>query len=223
VLSWIPLVYMLAVMAYAGFLDVRSREIPPRYWFVVLVLGLPITIIANGGDLRILLLYQLLSLIVVIPSYLMYRACMLGGADVLAFLTIAILTPLAPGSIIPLLYLAVLYATIPAIAYHLYSASLACKGLSPRCMFKFKFMIKVRSILEDPRFKWWLVEVKGGCNIEEDPRMLALKAGQGDPEAYVVASPGHPYVAHLTIGYLLAMVIGDKPVIGLVLALAQFL
>ena len=222
-LSWIPLIYVLAVLAYAGFLDVRLREIPPGYWFIAIVVGLPITLAVNIGDLRVLLLYQLLSLIVVVPSYVMYRACMLGGADVLAFLTVAVLAPLAPGGIIPLLYLAVLYATIPAIAYHVYSASLACKGLSLRCMLNVKFKVKAKAIVEDPRFKWWLVEARGECNVEEDPRVLALKVSRGDLEAHVIASPGHPYVAHLAIGYLIALIIGDKIILKLLSTLVQLL
>jgi len=86
-------------------------------------------------------------------------------------------------------------------------------------MFRFKFKIKARWVIEDPRFKWWLVDIKGGCSIEEDPRTLALKVSQGDLEAYIIASPGHPYIAHLTIGYLIAIVIGDKPLLYLILTL----
>ncbi len=222
-LSWLPAVYTLVVLVLAGFLDVRSREVPPRYWLVAIAVGLPVTIVVNSGDLGTLIAYQLLSLVVVVPSYLMYRACMLGGADVLAFLAIALLAPLRHGSLIPLLYLAVLYATIPAIAYHVYSATIACNGFNVRCVARMKFKVKARHIAEDPRFKWWLVDVKGECAIEGDPRALALKASQGDLEAYVTATPGHPYVAHLAVGYLIALAIGDKPILELALLLFKLL
>jgi Flp pilus assembly protein protease CpaA len=220
-LEWTPAVYTLLVLAIAGALDVRSREIPPWYWLVAVAVGLPITVAVYRGDLGVLIAYQVLSLVVVIPSYIMYRYCMLGGADVLAFLVIAILSPVRPGSIIPLLYLAVLYAVAPAIAYHLYSAWIACNGFKVGCMSRMKFKVKVRTIVEDPRFKWWLVDVKGECSVEGDPRALALKAGQGDLDAYIDATPGHPYVAHLAIGYLVAIAIGDKPILELVTALAK--
>lgn len=212
-IEWAPVVYTLLILLYAALLDVKSREIPPRYWLLVVPLGLPLTLIAYRDSITVLLVYQALSLAVIAVTYVMYRACMIGGADVLAFLAIAILAPRLPDGIIPSLYLSILYASIPGFAYQLYSAILACQGFKIPCVLGLKFKVKARLILEDQRFKWWLVESRGDCSIESDPRELALKASNGNLEAYIVASPGHPYIAHLTIGYMLSMILGDKPLL----------
>lgn len=220
-IEWIPHAYNLVILGLAGLLDVRSREVDPRFWLLAIALGLPVTLWVNVENLRVLVVYQLLSLVVVIVAYAMYRTCMIGGADVLAFLTITLIAPLIPGSLVPTLYLAILYATIPGVAYQLYSAYLACGGLKLGCMMRFRFKVKARLIVEDPRFRWWLVEGGGECSIEGDPKQLAVKASGGNLESYITASPGHPYVAHLAVGYAIALILGDKPIVNLILELAQ--
>jgi len=222
-IEWLPPVYTLLVLGYAALLDVKSREVPPVYWALAIAVGLPISLAAYRGELAYTLVYHLSSLAVVLLAYAMYRLCLIGGADVLAFLTLSILAPRLPGSLVPALYLAILYSAIPGLAYHVYSAILACGGLRLGCIVRHKFSVKARLIVEDPRFRWWLVEGGGGCSIEGDPRQLALRASGGDLESYITASPGHPYIAHLAVGYALALLVGDEPLIRLALAIAQLL
>ncbi|MDM7274581.1 MAG: hypothetical protein P3X22_000425 [Thermoprotei archaeon] len=204
----------MVVLGYAALLDVRFREVTPRYWVLAGVPGalVSVPIYVLGYDFRVLAVYYLASIIVVAVVYVMYRFCMMGGADVLALALISVLAPIRPGSFMPFIYLAVLYSVIPGLAYQVYSGFKVCGSLDFKCAARLKYRVKAGRLLGDEGFKWWLVDVEGGCSIDEDLRSAVAKASKGDPEAYVVASPGHPYVAHLAIGYAIALVLGDLPI-----------
>ncbi|MFN4046296.1 MAG: prepilin peptidase, partial [Acidilobaceae archaeon] len=158
VLEWVPAVYVLAALSYAALLDFRFREVPPRYWVLVGVPGALVSIPINvlGYDFKVLAVYYLVSLIVVAVVYFMYRFCMMGGADVLALALISVLTPIRPGSFMPLIYLTILYSVIPALAYQVYSGFKACGSLDFKCAARLKYRVKAGRLLSDEGFKWWL-------------------------------------------------------------------
>ncbi len=213
-MEWVPAVYALAVLGYAALLDVRFREVPPRYWVLTGVPGALISVPIHllSYDFKVLAVYYLASIIVVAIVYVMYRFCMIGGADVLALTLISVLAPIRPGSFIPFIYLVILYSAMPALAYQAYSGFKICGSLDIKCVARLKYRVKAGKLLGGEEFKWWLVDVEDGCSIDEDLKSAIAKASKGDPEAYILASPGHPYVAHLAIGYAIALALGDLPV-----------
>jgi len=220
-LKLIPLLYATIALAYTGFLDFKSREVDPKLWLIFLVPGIPISILFNYylGDTILSLLSLTLSIPIVALTYIMYRLCMIGGADVLALAFISIIAPYTPGSILPTLYATILYSITPALFYQLYSNMKVCRVTSIKCMLSLKHSIEAERLLKDPSFKWWLIDYSGGCSIDEDKETIIAKASGGNLKTILQASPGHPYVAHLSIGLILAIILRDYPIKILIEAL----
>lgn len=206
---------VLLLLAGAGLLDVRSREIPPLYWVIAGLAALPVAVYvyAERYSLHLVLSHMLISSSVALFMFVLYKRCIIGGADVLAVVFLTICSPVIPNSMIPAPLLAVSYSILPAIAYHVYSARLVCSSLS--CFFKLSFDIPAGRLMSDPRLRWWIVESDDEIACAEiDAPEAASIASDGDPTVVLSATPGHPYVAHIAVGYALALLIGDLPIVA---------
>lgn len=215
-LPWtVPAVYVAATLAVAGALDVRTREIPPLYWYFSCKVGALMGALAlylGPGTLGALL-YLAASLLALASALMLYRLCMMGGADVGAVALIALALPYHPASVLPPVVASILYALAPSLAYAAYSSYRAC-GASARCIARSRHMIPAGWIVKNPGFYWWFPAGEG-CSLDVEPQEEAARLSGGDMEGLVEASPGHPYVAFIGLGYLAYLVLGDKPLIAL--------
>ncbi|MEM1873385.1 MAG: hypothetical protein QXS85_01595 [Acidilobaceae archaeon] len=205
-------------------MDVKAREVPPLYWALAIAIATPITLysytILNIG-LAVIAVNVLLSLSLTLLVYVLYRECVMGGADVLALLFLSLSSPVFPDSFMPGPFLAVLYAVVPVLVYHIYSVRLVCRDI--RCLLRLEFEIPAWRLMEDSRLRWWIV-LSGSeeyCEVEEDAPQAAARISGGNPNAILRATPGHPYIAHLAVGYTMACIIGDYPLEALIAALVE--
>ncbi|MCX8165565.1 MAG: A24 family peptidase [Acidilobaceae archaeon] len=204
----VALAYVTLVMLYAGISDIRTREVDPRLWLAASIPGAPLALLTALSDSLTYILSMLLSLLVVAVAYVLYRFCIMGGADVLAMLFVAVMSPV--GTIFPSLYLAVIYSAAPSVLAQVYYNYRFCRSLSLGCIFATSHEVEVKRLLEDPALRWW--GVSGESCREEDPREILMRVSGGDLAAKVRVSPGHPYIAYLAIGLLLVLLIGDMPI-----------
>lgn len=196
---------VLLVMMIAAIQDVRKREVEPVLWLVAIPLGAAITLSQMSQERVIYLLFSLLPAAV---SFVLYKRCMIGGADVLALLFIAIAAPWDRDLLVPPVYMIVLYSIVPSLAYQLYSNLLVCGG-SASCLLSQSHEVEAGRLLRDQRLRWWIPE--GEACSEEDPREVIARLSDGDESRRIKVMPGHPYVAHLAIGALLTLIFGDLP------------
>lgn len=195
----------LVTLIVAAIQDIKKREVSPTIWLVATPVAAALTLI----DTNILeLAYLLASLLPAFVAFVLYRLCMIGGADVIALLFLAVAVPQGDGLLLPPTYLTITYSLLPAVAYQLYSNSLICRG-GVACMLSQSHEVEVERLMNDERFRWWIPE--GEACSEEDPREIIARAAGGDGGKLVRVSPGHPYVAHLAVGYILTILIGDLP------------
>ncbi|MEN3000124.1 MAG: A24 family peptidase [Acidilobaceae archaeon] len=205
----IALAYVTLVMIFAGISDIRTREVDPRLWLLAGIPGAPLALLTAVSEPFMYFLSLLLSLLVVAAAYVLYRLCIIGGGDVLAMLFIAVISPI--GTIIPSLFLAVLYSSVPSVLAQVYYNYRFCRSLKLSCLMAGSHEVEARRLLEDPALRWWGVREEF-CS-EEDPHDIIMRISGGDLSAKVRASPGHPYVAHLAVGLLLTLLIRDMPIL----------
>ncbi len=203
--------YFVSVLVIAGLSDLRHREVEPLLWAVALPAAPGLAaygLYSRGLTLEEAALLAGASLVPAVAAALLYRLCMLGGADAaaLAFAGLAGLG-LPSWSIIPPGILAVLYS-IPAAAALLASEAVLA-GCFSRCR---------ASAVEVARShrRMWLVfpsPASEGCGLAGDPPTLASQGGTGRVAI--------PLVAALALGGIAAAVLGDGPILSLLLRAAQ--
>lgn len=208
-LSSLVLLYATLVMGYAAIEDVKRREVDTKVWILATLAGAPFSALAALADVWKHMLFLLSSLLLVTLAYALYRLCLIGGADVLAMAFIALIAP-AGHLLLPPLFLAVLYSPLSVLAYQLYSNYLFCGSLEPRCLLAFSHKVEARRLIEDPRLRWWVVS--GEACKEESQEDIVLRASGGELSLQLEASPGHPYVAHLAVGMIATLLLGDLPI-----------
>ncbi|MEB3860611.1 MAG: hypothetical protein GSR84_00135 [Desulfurococcales archaeon] len=217
-MDYLPAVVAVVVMGVAGILDLLYREIEPLYWFYATLLGGLAYLKTHGGLLgqaEPILLGLALAPALVMAG--LYAAGLMGGADVLAMVFLSLAYPLAPGSLLPVPVLAILYASPLSVAHRIWMLCRVVRG--PRCLVSGRIRVPGYRLLSDPRLRWWLVSDKraGGLDVGGETWEIVAKLGPREP---VEATPGLPYVTHLAAGTILAVILGDDPVLGLVELLA---
>ncbi|MEM4893364.1 MAG: prepilin peptidase [Acidilobaceae archaeon] len=202
-------------------MDLRSRETPPFLWALATIISMPLAFYSYRTlslSFVQIVISIMLSLSVTLVVYVLYKKCMMGGADVLALLFLSLCSPVLPDSIVPAPFLTIIYASIPGFIYHVYSVKLVCKDLS--CFLKHRFEVPAKRLAEDPRLRWWMiVDGESSCVIDVDTPTLAASLARENPERLVKATPGHPYVTHLAIGYAIACAIKDFPILALLVTI----
>ncbi len=203
--------YFIMVLGLAGLSDLRHREVEPLLWAVALPAAPGLAaygLYSKGLPMETAVLLAAASLAPSIAAALLYRLCMLGGADAaaLAFAGLAGLG-LPNWSFIPPGILAVLYS-IPAAA-----ALLASEALLAGCLAG--CMASAAEVARSHR-RMWLVfphPASEDCGLSGDPPTLA---SQGERGRVAI-----PLVAALALGGLAAAVLGDGPILSLLTRLAQ--
>lgn len=209
--------YVGLVLLIAGVLDAVYREVEPLYWYIATKAGILVSIavagygasLYGGGYYYLLLVYTLLSLIPVAVVGVLYKLCMIGGADVGAIAFIALSMPVVEWSLLPPVYLILLYTLVPLIAYNIYVSLRHCRGLRAGCL-KGSIDVDRDSLLSSKEYRWWMPEVEG-CSIEGYKDELVFRY-HGGSSGTVKASPGNPYVAFIAIAYLIFLLLGDYPI-----------
>lgn len=199
------------VMTVAGLLDLLYREMEPLYWFYATLIGGLLYLSEYHWLLaRADLILVGLALVPVGLMLALYMAGVMGGADVMAMLFLSLAYPLAPDALLPIPVLTILYASIPSLAHRVWMASRVCG--KPRCLLAGKVRVEAWRLLRDPRLRWWLVSDKrlGGLDVGAEIWEVVAKLG---PKELVEVSPGLPYVAHLAVGFITALILGDRPVL----------
>ncbi|MEB3774627.1 MAG: hypothetical protein GSR86_06870 [Desulfurococcales archaeon] len=211
-------VFTLAVLGVAGVIDLYYRDIEPLYWIYSIPAGAIIYINSMGSVLEdspwILLV---LALVPAVLTLILYMAGVMGGADFMALLFLGASYPLSSSSILPIPLQAVLYAGVFSAVHRIYVSARVC-GF--RCIFRGRYRITIHELLTDPRFRWWIVATTpGGGDVGADPLETVLRLARSGVEV-LEASPGIPYVFHIFLGTLTAMIVGDEPFRALVSLLA---
>ena len=111
-------------LLYASYLDVKTREIPPKLWLVSSMLAIPATIyeayvFATHGFLDYVILSIVSSAVIVAALAAMMMKSLIGGADVLALAFLTVDMPWYPFSLgakafVPIPLLTLFYATVIA-------------------------------------------------------------------------------------------------------------
>ena len=111
-------------LLYASYLDVKTREIPPKLWLVASILAAPATayeayVFATHGFLDYVILSIISSAAIVAVLAVMMMKSLIGGADVLALAFLTVDMPWYPFSLgakafVPVPLLTLFYATIVA-------------------------------------------------------------------------------------------------------------
>ena len=209
-------VYVLIVLVIAGLLDVVYREIEPLYWYIASKAGALLVLaeasygasLYGGEYYYMVMVYLLLSLVPVIVVLALYRLCMIGGADVGAIAFIAVTLPLHAGSLVPPIYLIIIYTLAPMAAYSAYIYLARCKGPLIRCL-RGPVVVDTRELLVRREYMWWMPSV-GGCSIGLYKDEAVFRRYKG-LKRRVEASPGNPYVSFIAVAYIIFLFIGDYP------------
>lgn len=96
----INLLAAAAMLAYAAYLDFRTREVPDRLWIGFCTLAAVLLVLETISRPRpIDTLYELASIgLVSIIAYALYAFGFFGGADAKGLVTVSFLLPLYPGA-----------------------------------------------------------------------------------------------------------------------------
>ncbi len=200
----LSLAYTGAVMAVAGALDAVYREVDPELWMAALPLGLGLGLASVAGGSPVAgpwFLPILLGLVVVALLGALYIVGMMGGADLFAGLLIALSAPVAPGSILPPVMLAILYQAPVIAGYMAWKyASLCGAG----CLVPGRARVRGRRLVTE--LSWWAPR---GYRLEADVHEVVAIEGLWDREVQV--TPLMPWVAFLAVGYYASLLLGDLP------------
>ncbi|MCE4615958.1 MAG: hypothetical protein F7C09_02720 [Aeropyrum sp.] len=199
-----PYLYALIVLAMAGASDALYREVDPPLWYIGSKAGILLfTLTTSNLDLTINEAFMALQgILVVIAAYILYRLCMLGGADVAALIFILFSTPLPLH--LPISPIAASLAlSAPALGAYLAFSSLKARRSG--------WLAGPEDLVVGGRFKWWLPKVQE-FDLSDNRKTCALDY---DPPAVLVLSsrdrarvePGLPLVAFISLGYMLYLVV----------------
>lgn len=203
--------YFVAVLAVAGLSDLRHREVEPLLWAIALPAApgaAAYGLYSRGfpSDLSILLL--LASLAPAGASIILYKLCLIGGADAAALVFVGLAgLGLPTWEILPPGLIATLYSIPAAILI------LALEAVGAGCLLNCR--AAPDEVARSHRRMWLVFPLDtgsvDGCSLAVDPPTAASQGGRGRVAI--------PLVAALSLGGLAAAVIGDTPIISLLLSL----
>ncbi len=198
--------FVLVVLGAAGVLDLVYREVDPEVWLVSLppAVALGAVSVVDAGYLGgMWWAPYVLGLVPVVLLAGLYVSGLVGGADLGALALVAVGVPVIEGSILPPVYLAVVYGAPVAAGYYVYSLARVC-GL--RCVARGRAVLDAGRLLE---LKWW--HPRGlGEPVVEAHEALASAGVWGRVEA----SPLLPMVFVVWVGFVAALVVGDDPLVA---------
>lgn len=215
-------IYALGVLIAASYTDWRYREVEPLYWYVTAKIGVPLGILAlieyHGVlDLKALLPLIIANLVGILVIAGMYAVGLMGGADLAAVAFVALSSPIAgltgskaPAALLGVLYASVLQASALPVAICMYNK---LRGTSPggvRCF----FAVKEPASKAITRRWWFPVSERGLPSFAIDSwphEELAAKLELEGPDTSVQVSPGIPFLIFYAIGFLIVVIIGQKP------------
>ncbi len=219
-LSQIQWAISLIVLALASYYDIRQRLIPDTPWIAGIIAGafLDLFLFRNLSDLTTYLLKLTpLALILLIS----WRWKLMGEADILAYITLAILTPDYPSK-----HVAVI---VPAFSTFLYSKLLLL--IVPL----FQLMVNLYEIRKDPSLldgfdeplwrkiialiflspkKRGLGDVPAEVRDERGRRKFVLSAiasplSEEDMDVKGWVAPAYPLIPLILVGHVISMILGD--------------
>ncbi len=214
-IQWIA---SLAVLAVASYYDLKQRLIPDTPWLVGAVVGIILNALFFKGDLlEYLLKFAPLGLILLVS----WKWKLMGEADILAYLTIAVMTPSYPNGIdsplIPafstFIYSKLLLLVVPLFqfAYNLYSVRKdpsLLKGFDEplwrKLLALFFLSPKKRGIGDVPAE---IVDEKGRRKFVLSAIASPLSEEDLDTSGWV--APAYPLLPMILVGHLMSMLLGD--------------
>ncbi|NPA85680.1 MAG: hypothetical protein GXO07_06760 [Crenarchaeota archaeon] len=241
----------LLTLLYASYLDLKTREIPPKLWLIASLLALPATLyeahyFAARGALGYVVAVVVSSAIIIgILAFMSWKG-LIGGADVLALAFLTVSVPWYPFSFglrafVPVPLLTLFYATILGVLWlpiralsNLRSEKFLSHarelGLGGAKLLRLAASAKVVTVKEYMNMKFWYPleifkekgeelehELRTTFSVEEEhedhqKRMKELvERGLLSEDRYIFVSYGVPFLVYITLGFVLALAIGDIP------------
>lgn len=234
-------ILVLVTLTYASVLDLRKREVPEYTWVPAYVAAIVLNLISGNYEL----LHLLISLLPPVLLFVMTFLGLMGGADALALLLVALANPkfrLIPPSFLVLIYsllppliLMIYYVTINITKYRAFTLSMKCVNW-PRGKFLIFILGRVTRIGTYLR-KVYVYPLSIPVNrdtylcrthfslSEEEEEVIRntiiekVKKGILSENDYIVITHGLPHILFFLIGYTLYLIIPEKVIMGLLLHL----
>jgi len=190
------------ILGVAGVLDLVYREVDPELWMVGLPLALALGAAGMAGQdyPGPLWLPYLMGGLLAASFLALYWLGLLGGADVWAAVLLWLGVP-AYNTLLPSLYGALLYSAPLTVAYVITVSARRC-GID--CVVRGVPMEGWRLVEE----RWWAPR---GYRMESDVHELVAVEGLYD--RMVRATPLMPLVAFIAVGYIVYLLVGDRPLL----------
>ena len=219
-LDFFKFVYTLTILVIASVEDIKRREVEDVYWVALLFVAVPSNVEAYFISQSVFSSWMLIvAQLVVLAIFIVVSLAVghFGGADIKALLCLFIMFPYYPkvfewvkGS--PCLALSSFLNTVIPLAMFVILLFLknVFKGDFSKCMF-IGYKVSIDRI---PRNHVLLGKYKGSgewkCSFrmtEPHEKVLKELRGMGVKEVWV--TPLLPYVAFITVGFVLAVCVGD--------------
>lgn len=236
VLDLAIIVALIATLAYASYRDLKYRDIPELTWLPAAIIALAINLYAgNYTPIR-----TALSLLPPIMVLILAFLDMIGGADFLALLLIAIAHPrfiLFPISLLTLFYsiliplaLVLLYFIINAFIYREELSKIRCVKGKKYYLYFLGRPMKIKEYLKS-EFIYPLTIPKSANEVvfecrptfsiaeeeikhKEEIKKL-IEDGLIDEDTVIWVTPALPHVAFIFIGYVIALITPQNMVMGI--------
>ncbi len=241
-----PLYPVLALLIVASYYDIREREVPSKLMYItviVAVLSSTMQSVFEGyASIHILVYAWTVNIIILLSTALLVRLGMLGSGDLVALVAVAAATatkPLNSSCVFPLLFASFTYAVagqallaLGILVYNLVKVKHLSK-LPIRLRLVYMFTaIPVKAEKAVAMKGWWYPltfcnKMLIGFNVNADPdqlrRMLEKDIEKGciRPDDIVWVSYGLPALPFIAAGVAASLIVGDKPLLALVEALAR--
>lgn len=180
------------------------REVDPELWMAGAPLGAALGLASIQSYQGPTWLPYAGNGLVVLLFAALYHYRLMGGADLASIAFLSISLPVAGGSILPSSMLVVVYSS-PFIAIHYMGELLRRCG--PSCLKTMRARVKGRVLVSE--YKWWL---PWGARLEGDPHEVVAMLDAWEEE--VEAAPLLPLVTLLYMGLLVAVLVGDAPLLA---------
>lgn len=224
---------ILTGLAVASFYDVRERSVPAA--LMLGLLGIELVLLAAdvimNGLPQFWVAYLTADLLSLIAFAALTLLCLIGLGDLVAYAAIAAAWPWG-WSLLPLPITTLLYYALVSLALSIYNIAanladpvarrlLAREPLGRRIYLLFTARpIPVKRIL---RGSWWIPLIEEGgrrviCSTDVEPRDIiidALRKERLRENDVVWATWGMPALPLMLIGLVLALIVGDKPILYL--------
>jgi preflagellin peptidase FlaK len=226
----------LIALSYASYLDVRFREVEPAYWYawsrILAPLGFAEAYMLYKIKFNVLapkqfVLYAvILNAVAIGIAYGAYITSFLGGGDVLAVTLVSLADPVMARSILVPSMLSLLYGSLAASLVTIYFCVLNLiqnRGLLRELARRRGVFTALRACFTsypttvgEALRKGWLYPAAweaGRYNVVEadPPEVLSRLAEERGFEGIVWVTPGLPQVLFITVGFIISLALGDKP------------